>query len=302
MKMLILALLFPLSVWADGYCDLSLSLGNFTASVQDVTQVLPHTLTLSHDENSSNCRNYRLYFAKGQANSYQRQAYHNGNALPYNLYRTVSLGNILKDFGDAGVNEFLTVSAPNDDVNYTATWFVEVKSKNTLFSVPPGTYTDTLPVNVYNVRSNGNIDYQGSRWMTLSFVVPRYAEVSVVPVNQPHDPASTVYIMDFGDMVPQEELQADLRIKANVPYGMTVSSLNGGYLRKSPNTTQVPYQIQIGSSGWFTPPTWSYWLGQEFSGSPQAGRRYNIKVRLGNFTNLDDGDYEETITITVSAY
>jgi len=302
MRILVLALLFPLRALADGYCDVSMSLGNFTTSIQDVAQVLPHTMTLDHDENSNNCRNYNLYFAKGQANSYQRQAYQNGNALPYNLYRTVSLGNILKDYGDAGASEYLTLSAPNSNVNYTATWYVEVKSKNTLFSVPPGTYTDTLPVNVYNVRSNGNIDYQGSRWMTLSFVVPRYAEVSVVPVNQAHDPSSTVYIMDFGTMVPQEELQADLRVKANVPYGMTVSSSNGGFLRKTPNTTQVPYQMQIGSSGWFTPPTYAYWLGQENSGSSQSGRRYNIKVRLGNFGTLDDGDYDETITIAVTAY
>lgn len=302
MRILILALLLPLHAFAQGSCDLDLTLGNFTASIQDVAQVIPQSMGLEHDENSSNCRNYRLYFAKGQANSYQRQAYHNGDALPYNLYRTVSLGNILKDYGDAGASEYVTLSAPNDDQNYTATWYVEVKSKNALFSVPPGTYTDTLPVHVYNVRSNGNITYQASRWMTLSFVVPRYAEVSVVPVNQAHDPSSTVYIMDFGTMVPQEELQADLRIKANVPYGVTVSSTNGGYLRKTPNTTQVPYQMQIGSSGWFTPPTYAYWLGQEYSGSPQSGRRYNIKVRLGNFTTLDDGDYNETITITVSAY
>lgn len=302
MKTVILALFLPLLAWGQGSCDLDLSLGNFTASVQDVAQVLPHTLTLSHDENSSNCRNYNLYFAQGQANSYQRRAYSGGNSMTYNLYRTVSLGNILKNYGDAGANEFLTLSAPNDDVNYNATWYVEVKSKDTLFSVPPETYTDTLPVNIYNVRNNGNITYQASRYMTLSFVVPRYAEVSVVPVNQPHNPTSTVYIMDFGTMVPQEELQADLRVKANVPYGMHVSSSNGGFLKKTPDTTPVPYQMQIGSSGWITPPTYPYWLGQENSGSAQSGRRYNIKVRLGNFGTLDDGDYDETITITVSAY
>lgn len=302
MKTVILALLLPLAAWADGDCETSMALGNFTASVQDIAQVLPHSITVSHGDNSNNCRNYNLYFAKGQANSYQRQAYSGGNALPYNLYRTVSLGNILKDFGDAGANEFLTLAMPANDTNYSATWFVEVKSKDALFNVPPGTYTDTLPVNAYNVRSNGTITYQSSRFMTLAFVVPRYAEVSVVPVNQPHNPASTVFIMDFGTMVPQEELQADLRVKANVPYGMHVSSSNGGFLKKTPDTTPVPYQIQIGSSGWLTPTTYPYWLGQESSGSTQSGRRYNIKVRLGNFATLDDGDYDETITITVSAY
>ena len=303
MKYFALALtLLSTHAWGDGDCDYDLSLGNFTAAVQDIAQVIPHSLTISRDANSSNCHNYRLYFGKGLANSYQRRAYSGGHSLPYNLYRTVGLGNVLKDFGDASVNEYLSGFMPNRYADYNATWYVEVKSKDLLFNVPPGTYTDTLPVKAYNLRNNGDVDYQATRYMTLSFVVPRYAEVSVVPENQAHNPSSTVYIMDFGNMEPNEELRADLLIKANVPYGMSVSSSNGGFLKKTPATTNVPYQIQIGSGGWISPPTSSYWLGQEYSGSSQSGRRYKIKVRLGNFSNLDDGEYNETITITVSAY
>lgn len=305
MKVLFAAtfLLFGLRAHAQN-CDYNLSLGNFTTSVQDVAQVLPHSLGLLRPQNSPGtpCENYRLYFAKGQANSYQRRAYSGGNSMTYNLYRTVSLGNVLKDFGDASANEYITGYAPSKNVNYQSTFYVEVKSKNTLFNVPPGVYTDTLPVNVYAVRANGDIDYQASRWMTLAFTVPRYAELSIVPENSPHDPQSTVYIMDFGQMQPNQELRADLRIKANVPYGMRVTSANGGQLRKTPHTTAVPYQIRLANGSWFTPPNNSHWLGQEYSGTSQSGRSYRIRVRLGTFATLDDGDYQDTLTFTVEAY
>ncbi|MBY0515832.1 MAG: spore coat protein U domain-containing protein [Bacteriovoracaceae bacterium] len=301
MKILILLTFLPLLAYADPDCDYEITLGNFTAAIQDVAQVIPQTLSLRREGNSNNCETYELYFGKGQANSYQRMAYSNGYSIPYNLYRTVSLGTVLKDYGDAGINEFLTGTVMRDST-VNATWYVEVKSKDNIFNVPPGTYTDTLPVRAYNLRNSGVSDFQTARWMTLSFIIPRYAEVSVVPVNGPHNSSSTVYIMDFGEMQPQQELQADLVVKANVPYGMNISSQNGGFLQKTPATTNVPYQIKVGNGNWVTPPTYPYWLGQESSGSPQNGRRYNLRVKLGNFTNLDDGDYQETVTITVTAY
>lgn len=299
----VVLLFFSLTGYAQN-CNYQLNLGNFTASVQDIGQVLPHTLDLLLPQNSPQgpCENYRVYFAKGQANSYQRRAYSAGNSLEYNLYQSVNMGVILKDFGDAGPGEFITGYAPTKNVSYPSTFYVEVKSKNTLFAVPPGVYTDTLPLNVYAVRSNGSIQYQVSRWMTLAFNVPRYAELSIVPENAPHDPQSTVYVMDFGLMQPQQELRADLRIKANVPYGLRVSSTNGGQLRKSPSTTVVPYQLRFADGAWFAPTNSPSWLGQETSGTTISGRSYKIRVKLGNFAALDDGDYQDTLTFTVEAY
>jgi hypothetical protein len=285
-------------------CRYDVNIGNFTASVQSVAQVLPHTFSISRPTNSSqsNCPTYYAYFAKGQANSYQRRAYSRGNSLRYNLYRTVNMGNILKDFGDASSNEFLFGSLPQPNTPSTSTMYVEVLDQVSTFSIPPGVYNDTLPINIYALRNNGDIEYQRSAWFTLSFTISRYAEVSIIPVNSPHDSSATTYVMNFGSMVPYQELEADLRVRANVPYGIWVSSLNGGQLRKSPNTTPVPYQIRVGHSNYFTPPTWNRWVLNEGCPSNAAGRAHRVRVKLGNFASLDDGDYEEAITITVQAY
>jgi hypothetical protein len=285
-------------------CNYNVNVGSFMATIQDAPQVIAHPLQISRPNNSPrpNCGNYRLYFGKGQANNYQRRAYSGGHSVRYNLYQTISLGNVLKDFGDAGANEFISGMVLQPNAVTTSQWFVEVLDQASTFSIPPNVYTDVIPVQVYAVRNNGDIDFQTTRFFTLSFTIPRYAEVSIVPINAPHDPSATTYIMNFGNMTPQQELQADLRIKANVPYGISVSSLNGGQLRKTPNTTPVPYQIKIGNNNFMTPPTWSTWVLNEGSPSTASGRPYRLTVRLGNFTALDDGDYEEAITITVQAY
>ncbi len=303
MKWIFLIFFLTSQAWAQD-CNYSVNLGNFTASVQPVAQVLPHTFTVSRPINSSesNCPTYYAYFAKGQANSYQRLAFSGANSLRYNLYRNVNMGNVLKDFGDAGPSEFLIGSVPQPNTPNTSTMFVEVLDQASTFSIPPGVYTDTLPINIYALRNNGNIEYQRSAWFTLSFTITRYAEVSIVPVNAPHDPAATTYVMNFGVMSPQQELQADLRVKANVPYGIWVSSLNGGQLRKVPHTTPVPYQIKIGNTNFMTPTTSNQWVLNEGSPSSSSGRPYPLTVRLGNFGSLDDGDYEEAVTITVQAY
>ncbi len=299
---ILFTLLFIWSAKADGPCQYTLTLGSFTGSVQDSAQVLAHTMTLSRGSNTSICRNYQLYFSKGQANSYQRQAYFNGNPLPYNLYRTISLGNILKDYGDAASTEYVSGPLTNRNTTYTATWYVEVKSKDTLFSLPPGTYTDTVQVNAY-AGSSGTPQYQGTRNLTLSFIVPRYAELSLVPESQAHNPANTTYIMDFGEMIPQEEQRADLLVKGNVPYSISASSMNAGVLKRiSGTTSEVSYQMSVGSSGWFTPGVTTSTVINEGSGSALAGRRYNLKVRLGTFDQLIEGDYQDTVTFTVTAY
>jgi hypothetical protein len=303
MKVLIIVLFLSSTAYAQN-CNYNVNTGNFTATLLPQAQVLPQEFTLSRPTNSSqsNCQTYHAYFGTGQANNYQRRAYAGSHSLTYNLYQAVTMGATLKDFGDAGPGEFITGFVPQPNVVNTSTFYVEVIDQSSSFAIPPNTYTDVVPINIYAVRSNGNLELQATRFFTLSFTIPRYAEVSIVPVNAPHDPTATTYVMNFGEMTPHQELEADLRIKANVPYGLWISSLNGGQLRKNPSTTSVPYQIRIGAGPYLTPTSSGQWVLNENSPSTSSGRPYRLNVRLGNFSSLDDGDYEEAITLTVQAY
>lgn len=301
MKTLFLLLLIPLTSWAQD-CGYTISMGSFMASVQEQPQTLAHTLTLERKSPSANCENYRIYFGKGQANSYQRRAYSGSNSIPYNIYRSINQGNVLKDFGDAGPNEYITQAAASRNVPYTSTWYVGVNDLDAMFSSPPGVYTDVVPVHIYQVRTNGQVTHQTTRYLTLSFNLPRYAELSLVPENAPHNPSSTSYVMDFGELQPQEVLGADLRVVGNVGFGVLMSSMNGGKLVSG--SDNVPYTISVGGGNYFnlSPAGAHYFVASRNSGTNTSGQRYNLKVRIGNFADLGGGDYQDVITITVQAW
>ncbi len=299
-------LLFLLTTAAQADCGYTINMGSFMAAVREDAQVLPHSLTLERTQSSeNNCGTYRLYFGKGYANSYQRRAYSGIRSVTYNLHPTINTGNILKERGDAGPNEYIVGQAPSKNVPYTSSWYVSVPSLYSLFSSPAGVYTDVVPIYVYQVKSNGDVDYETTRYLTLSFTIPRFVELSLVPENANHDPSATTYVMDFGELSPGEELRADLRVMGNVGYGVSITSLNGGRLMNGMDTG-VPYQIRVGSANYFTPtPAGSpHQVAQRYFGTDTDGERYNLRVKIGNFTSsaLSGGDYQDVVTITVQAW
>jgi hypothetical protein len=285
-------------------CDYTIQMGSFTAAVKETPQTLPHTLILTRGQNSSNgnCQNYRVFFAKGYANSYQRRAYSGLSSLPYNIYSSVNQGNILKDHGDAGAGEYLTGYAPDKDSPYTTTWYVGVSDIYTLFTTPPGVYTDVVPINVYNVKNNGTLEYSTTRYLTLSFSVPRFAEVSLVPVNAGHDPNATTYVMDFGTLETSEELAVDLRVVGNVGFAVMMSSMNGGSLANV-NGGTIPYQMKVGNGSYFTfSGSGPYQVASSSSGTSTQGIPYTLRVRIGTVLSNVAGDYQDSVTITVQAW
>ena len=308
MKFLLLGLFLITGQAIAQSCDYSITMGSFTGNVNDTEQTVSHTAVLTRPTNSSssNCNEYRVYFGKGNANSYQRKAYNGQYSLNYNLYRTVNRGNILKEYSDASNGEFIANTANNPNTASTSTFFVGFPDLETIFSQSPaGVYTDVVPVMFYRVRQNGNIEYETTRNLTISFNLPRYAELSIFPVNAPDDVNSITYFMDFGTMAQNQELRADLRVKGNVGYGVMLSSMNGGKLMPTAGGNSiVPYQIKVGNGNYFTPsPAGSqFTVAQNNFGTASSGERYNLRVKLGTFGQLEDGDYQEVITITVQAW
>lgn len=283
-------------------CGVNIQMNSFMGSVNDNPQTVAHSISLSHSSPSSNCDEYNIYFGKGYANNYQRKAYSGLYSINYNLYSTINQGNILKDYGDASGGEFVYLPAPIRNTNYSSSFYVGIPDLDSIFSTSPsGVYTDVIPISFYSKRNNGQLRFQTTRYLTISFNLPRYAELSIVPENSPHDPNSTTYVMNFGQMQQNQEMRADLVVKGNVGYGVMLSSMNGGKLNGS-GTTIVPYQIKVGSGAYFTPGISQSTVAQRYSGTSNAGERYNLRVKLGNFANLDDGDYQDVITVTVQAW
>ena len=309
MRLWILPLLLVVAGGARAYdCGYTIQMNSFLGDVKDNAQTNPHsaTLTRGSGSNDNQCKRYQVYFGKGYSNSYQRRAYSGLNSLTYNIYRTVNQGNILKDYGDAGAGEFIDAQSPTQQTPSTITFAISIPDLDDIFtSSPSGVYTDVVPLNFYSVNPGEVPKYQTTRYLTLSFRLPRYAELSIVPENSSHNPTSTTYVMDFGNIEQNEELRADLWVKGNVGYGVMMSSMNGSKLVSTagPSST-VPYTIRVGSGSYTTlsPAGNAFTMAQRFFGTNTQGERYNMRVKLGSFGQLEGGDYQDIITVTIQAY
>lgn len=307
-KFFMLILLF--FAWAESAysqnCNYQIDLNSsFTAEVNSNEQILAHETSLTRPNNSPTprCQDYQIYFGKGQANSYQRKAYSGVDSVSYNIYADASKGSVLKDYPDATTGEFLSGRAPSKNTPYTESFYIAVPSMTELFSQGPGVYVDVVALNYYAKRNNGQVDFQTSRYLTIQIRIPRFVEMSLVPENAPHDPNSTTYLMDFGQMNSNEQLGADLRVVGNVGFGVMMSSSNGSKLVN--NQDSVGYQIKVGQGGYQTlsPAGALYQVAQSTSSTSLNGKRYNLQVRLGEVGgNLESGSYEDVITITIQAW
>lgn len=298
-------LAFSPSLYAQS-CNYNIDLNSgFSAEVNSNEQILPHETSLSRPNNSPTprCKDYQVYFGKGQANSYQRKAYSGTESVSYNIYADASKGSILKDYPDATAGEFLSGSAPARNTPYSETFYISVPDISSLFSRPPGVYVDVVSLNYYAKRNNGQVDYQTSRTLTIQIRIPRFVELSLVPENAPHDPNSTTYLMNFGQLSSNQQLGADLRVVGNVGFGVMMSSTHGSKMVNGGSS--VGYQIKVGQSGFqsLSPAGSLHQVAQKTRGTDLEGQRYNLQVKLGEVSeNLKSGVYEDVITITIQAW
>lgn len=286
-------------------CNYNANVDFFSGTVSNVEQMVTHKITVSRPGNTPgpNCGNFRVYAGKGQANSYDRKAYSGSHFVSYNIYTSVSGGSIIKDFGDAGLGEFLSASVPQPNSPEEVPFYIRLPDILSIFAKPAGVYTDVIPLNIYAVRNNGNIQFQTQRFMTVSINIPRYAELSLVSQNAPHDPNSTVYTMDFGQLQTNAELMADLIVVGNVGFSVLMSSQNGSQLMNQ--QASVPYQIKVGQAPYLSlsPAGAHFQTAMRYNGTQIQGERYPIRVRLGTVASqLPTGQYQDTVTVTIQVW
>lgn len=300
-----IALMTSPALYAQFNCyDVDLN-SSFSAAASRQEQILSHETSVRRSGFSPApfCRDYEIYFGTGSANSYQRRAFSGNNSIPYNIYADASKGSVLKDFPDATAGEFLSGRASSRNRSYTEIFYISVPEITSIFSQPPGVYTDVIPINYYARSMFGTADFQTTRFLTIQIQIPRFVELSLVPENAPHDPNSTTYLMDFGAMNTNDEMGADLRVVGNVGFGVMMSSTNGSKLVN--NNSSVDYQVKVGSGGYqsLAPAGSLYQMAQNSSGTSLNGKRFNLRVRLGQVDDsLESGTYEDVITITIQAW
>ena len=305
MKWIILFLIIiNISTAVAQNCGFSVSANNFLGTLQNTTQAVAYTFSVSRRSNSNNCKNFRAFISKGSSPNYNRQASSGNNTIPYNLYSDSSLVTVLKDYPDAmSAGEFISGELPARDNAYSFQLYVKLADLNSVFTSGSGYFGDSIQISFYNVKSNGTLDYQNTAYVYYQFIVPRYAELSLVPFNGSHDPTSTQYTMNFGNLVSSAIRSATLNIKGNVGFGVHMASQNGSNLKNG--ISEVPYQISVGPTGYvsLSNPGQSRYMFQRNNSTSPTAESYPVNVRLGTVpVNAQTGDYQDVITVTVTAY
>lgn len=286
-------------------CDYNFSLSNATVQVTGTPQVIQLNYTISRRTGQSGrCENYRIFFSKGQANSYQRKAYFSSQySLDYNLHSNINQNGVLKDFNDAlSTVEYLPGTMPQENTNYSGSFFISVPALTTQTPAASGIYTDSVQVSAYGFKTeNGQYSFEAVQNFTVSLINNKKVDVSVIDEGGPFDASSTSKVIDFGNLELNSERGADIRVVSNTPYQIKVSSQNNGKLALS--TSSVLYQMKSNNStvGLASSQSSPVTLGTG-NATNSAGDRYNVRFKIiEDVENKPSGLYQDVITITTLA-
>lgn len=300
--LILLSVLFSFQGLAQN-CNYTVSSSNFVGEIDMTEQAVSHTFSIRRGSNAKSCENFRAFFGKGNANSYNRKVYNSSHNLDYNLYQEAALNNVLKDFGDAGAGEYVQGSLPSKNTNYSFNYFIKLVDFDSVFSNGPGYYNDLIPISIYNIKNNGDLVFQRTVFVNIQIIIPRYVELSVGSLGTNHDPTQTSHVVDFGTIQDNEVQSARLSIKGNVGFGVYMSSMNGGKLIN--DTSSINYQVKLDTTNYQTlsNPNQQYYITQKNTGTAQSGDHYIVSLKLGSLPqNAKNGTYEDTITVTINAW
>lgn len=303
MKKLILILfsLFSFSTFAD--CFYQMRINNAAVIVLDNSQVIQQLVYLERgNPSNTNCRDYRIFFSKGLAYSYQRKAFNLwGTPLNYNLHRNSNQSGILKERNDAlNSNEYLEGILAERNRLYTDSFYISVPGLSNS-TVRSGYYYDVIQASIYSL-TNGSLDFERAENFSLVFYVNQNVHVSIIDEGGVFDSGSTSKVLDFGYLTQNTEKGVDVRVLSNGSYQLKISSQNNGTL-KNGTANSIQYALRVNGS----PVNLSASAANPVQigtgeATSNAGDLYNMKVKIVEETQSKNaGLYQDIITITAIA-
>ncbi len=178
---------------------------------------------------------------------------------------------------------------PSDakDGNYSNSWTVKLYSR-----IPPAvSYTQS-----------------GSSSIGANYTVATSLDVSMVATGAPFNLAQTSYSMNFGNLTQNQIQTSDMIVYANTNYTYTLSSTNGGKLKRvgGPATTPnfISYQLSIAATAHTSAvnvTTYPY-TSPTVSQPNKTELRFPISVQIiDNPATRLSGTFTDTITVTLTA-
>jgi hypothetical protein len=196
--------------------------------------------------------------------------------------------------------QVLTGSFPTGSTS-TTTVPVSFVAQTTQTTIPPpATYTSTIVASLYASAYPTTAPPVSTFTFTVQVVVGSISDLSVVRTGRAFSLTTTSQALAFGTLVPNASKGADVVIRSNVSYGLTITSTNGGLLNAG-DSSLIGYTLT--SNG--TPLSLPAGIAATIA---NAGPTYSTLARyalLATITGYGDmpteGSYSDTLTVTLTA-
>jgi spore coat protein U-like protein len=285
----------------------TLRFGSYPAAVSgthdpDAGLTLTQGITIRH--RNAAC-NFFVTFSAGQSGNFAARAARSGaNSLSYQIYDSMTGRNVLKDLS---ANPPLAEVLAGSFAASGSTWTTQAESFTLLVpsgQLPsPGTYTDSVNMEVYVGTPASHGARQQRVTFTVSIVVGPALDVSLVATGGSFSVSSTSVTFDFGTLSAGGSRAGDLVVRSNALNTITVSSANGGVLKNADpsDTSQVPYQLLVDGTPISLPAATPTPIASSAPATGFAGRRYGISAVIGNYGWATEGTYSDVLTIQAAA-
>lgn len=222
-----------------------------------------------------------------------------GRTCPYWLLAGGSDSNSLKDLSDnPSASEVLTGDLGSSVSSMQLDFVYRIPAG---LYPPSGEFSDTVVVTLYRGTLSS---FERIASANIQFVAYVSAEMglSVVSRGGSYDASATSAALNFGSLTPRQRLGADLLVRSNVPYSLYLSSEGGGKLTRSDaySSEAVPYTCRVNSMPVVLAVSETTRVGNADQ-SIINGDRYEIEIDIGDFWNLTEGVFTDTIRITIAS-
>jgi spore coat protein U-like protein len=299
---ILLAQLIPCPAEAQGTLKFQDSLGTLSGTyLVDSEVALTRTVTVAHRGSAAK---FFITFSAGQSGSFGARALLSGaDSMGYQIFDNLSRKDILKDLSASpSAVEVLTGS-----FGCSQSW----QQQSLSFSVylfpgqfpPAGQYLDTVIVQLYEGTPSCRARRIACMSFKISMTMNTALDVSLVQPGAPFDQKSTSLTLDAGVLSSGIVKAADLIVRSNTRYTISVASQNGGVLKNGDpaDASNIPYQFSADGRSLTLPRAGSQPIASGTAPTGLAGKRFGLSVTIGTVGWATEGAYSDILTFQAMA-
>lgn len=165
-------------------------------------------------------------------------------------------------------------------------------------AVAAGTYTDVVTATLYR---DGTATVDDTADFTITITVSDTVAVAVTNPGGTYESGTTAYPLNLGVLDTGVSSSADLIVRANVGYAVSVESTNAGTMVDStaPVQTPIPYTLAVNGTP-YALDAGVVEVASSGSATTLTGDRWVLSFTVGDVSAAEYGSYADTLTVVVT--